>query len=179
MKEWLLSNEDFDAACGENCDWMFDVLWDNGIISEEFAVFHFMSAGTNSDFDVIDCPFCGANDNKHYPLGKNRWKCKKCLRKFSLTSGRYIDNTKMPITYWWRFCWLVSKSKKINSCAIARDLEITQKSAWLMIDTLKAALKNTGVEMKNGSMEFKDYWEVIKLLMQVKKIRIGAIEKEI
>jgi Predicted DNA-binding protein containing a Zn-ribbon domain len=177
MKEWLLSNEDFDAACGENCDWMMDILWDNGIISEEFAIMHFINFST--DFDVPDCPFCGANDNRHYPLGKNRWKCKKCLRKFSLTSGRYIDNTKMPITYWWRFCWLMAKNKKVNSCAIARDLEITQKSAWLMIDTLKTALKSTGVEMKNGAMEFKGYWNVIKLLMQVKELICKAIEKEI
>jgi transposase-like protein len=164
---WLLSNEDFSAAIGVNNGWVIELFWDNGIICESDATTQFICAST--EYDVPDCPFCGANDNRHYPLSDKRWKCKKCLRKFSITSGRYIDNTKMPLTYWWRFCWLMARSKKINSYEIARDLEITQDSAWHMIDTVKRALKDSGVIMKNASLAFKNNWEVMSLLMKVEK----------
>lgn len=165
--KWLLSKEDFNAAVGNGADWMFEVLWDNGIISESDAIIQFTYAST--DFDVPDCPFCGANDNRHYPLADKRWKCKKCRKKFSLTSGRYLDNSKMPITYWWRFCYLVGNSKIINSSAIARDLGITQKSAWLMLNTLRQSLKDSGVEIKNSSIDLESNWDVMRLLMRVKR----------
>jgi hypothetical protein len=164
---WLLSNNDFRAACGENADWMIDVLWENGVICEEDARFQFIMS--NTDYDAPDCPFCGANDNKHYEIGSDVWKCKKCLRPFTITSRRYIDNTKLPLTHWWRFSWLIGNAKKINTCAIARDLDITQKTAWIMLDRLKQATKDSGIELKNGVIEFKNTWEVIALLMKVRK----------
>lgn len=162
--KWLLSNKDFGAAVADNNDWLFDILWDNGIISEENAVIQFICA--SGDYDAPDCPFCGASDNRHYPLSDNRWKCKKCLKKFSLTSGRYINNTKLPITHWWRFCWLVCHNKKISSNTIARDLGITQDTAWNMLKTLKDAMKASGVVMVNGSIDLESKWAAMKLLMR-------------
>lgn len=161
--KWLLSNADFRIACQDGNDWMLDILWENGIICEQDAITQFIMSST--EYDVPDCPFCGANDNRHYVLNDNRWKCKKCLKKFSLTSGRYIDNTKLPITHWWRLCWWVGNIKISNSYVIAKDLEVTQDTAWHMIKTLKEAYKKSGNIMVNGSMEIDGYWNAAKLLM--------------
>lgn len=163
--KWLWSNEDFDALHEADLSELAFALWDNGIICKRDAAMQLMYASTN--FDVPDCPHCGANDNRHYPLNEGRWKCKKCRRKFSLTTKRYIDNTKLPLTHWWRFCYLVGEMKITNSCFIASDLEVTQKTAWLMLDTVKTALKDSGIiVIKNLPVE--NDVEVRKLLMGVK-----------
>lgn len=164
--KWLLDSVDFNCALDDGHEWLFELFIDNGIIDLETAEQLFSNSST--DYDIPDCPFCGHNDNNHWIIYKG-WKCKKCKNKFSIKTKRYLDNSKLPLTHWFRFCWIITEHKKANSCFIARDLGITQKSAWGMIDTLKEAMNANGMVFVNGTIEFGTIHDVMRILMKIKK----------
>lgn len=161
---WLLSNDEFRGAVRDN-DCAYIILLNNGVICENDAKVQFICSST--EYDAPDCPICLAQDNNHYPIGKDLWKCKKCLNKFTITSKRYLDNTKIPLTHWWRFCWLTEKNKRFNSCEISRDLGITQKSAYGMVTTLRMSMKNSNMRIDKSCIDI-DIWDAMKLLMNIK-----------
>lgn len=176
-RDWLLSDDDFKrACCKDECtiDWMLNLMWNNGITSPEDSENKFEL--NRFKYGYPDCPYCGTIDS-HYFLHSNQWKCKKCYGKFSITCGTYIDNTKLKFYHWWRFCYLIGSLKITNSSVIAKDLCITQLSAWRMIDTLRTARKeNTKTKFVNGQeiLVFNDCYEVLDLLVKrINKIKLN------
>ena len=159
-QKWLLTDEEFDLVVGSNYDWGPELLLDNGIICSEWARSQIICS--ISKYDAPNCPVCGAESNTHYPINVDLWKCVVCLNKFTITSGRYIDNTKLPLTHWWRFCWIAAKFNKLNSIEISKDLGVTQKTAWTMIATLRNSMKDNNVS------EYKDIFDVMILITSVK-----------
>lgn len=161
--DWLFSDEELESMSdGYN---KAVALWDNGIICESDASNIFIASV--SDWDNPGCPHCGLHGDAHWRVGDFRWKCRGCRQKFSIKTGRYLDNNKLSLPVLWRFCWLISKCKLPNSHAIARDLGITQKTSWLLIQTVKQALRDSGIVIKNNAMNFGSIDEVIKLMMRV------------
>ncbi len=173
--KWLISNEDLDTITdGYMYDWVLEKFNENGLTSEDdsFWKIHFC----RFQYTYPDCPHCGTI-SKHYVLNRELWGCNnpKCRQKFSITSCTYIDNTKTEFYKWFRFAWLVGQINLTNSAAIARDLNVTQKTAWGMLDTLRTARKETSeTKFVNGSevLAFTNYWDILELLLKkrVKKI---------
>ena len=162
--DWLITNEEeveYEVYDSE-------LFWNNGIISPYSARIQLIYSV--SEHETPNCPFCGENNGQKWYLANGGYSCKVCHKNYSDTSGRYLDNTKLPLTHWWRFCWKISKSKRYNSLDIARDLEVTQKTAWGMINTLKQAMKDNGIEITNSAVNFDNRWDVMRLIMQPKKI---------
>jgi len=170
MKNWLISNADLRLISNDyEFDWTIDKLFSNGIISPEDAYWK-MYCMRFEYADNLDCPFCKAID-KHYALNNELWKCKNCAKNFTITSRTYIDNTKLEYYHWVRFGYLIGELKITNSCVIAKDLDITQKTAWNMIETLRIARKETSnKKFVNGNevLTFKHIYEPLKLLMKLK-----------
>ncbi len=144
MPKWLLIESDFwDTGFNE-------ILFpDNGIICESAAHWDFFYARWEDEIQII-CPFCDSK-GRHYEFKDlKRWKCKKCRKQFSLTSGTNIENTKIPLTHWWRLTYLLSLGVTMSSGFVSRDLELTQKSSWFMLRTISKAL-----EIEEFSTPFK------------------------
>lgn len=165
--KWLITDNEFSESLNNDGVWLYEILVDNGIICNDVSEMLFISSST--DYDIPNCPYCNYNDNVQYKTSSGQWKCKNCRCKYSITTRRYLDNSKLPLTHWFRFCWIIAEHKKANSCFIARDLGITQKSAWNMIATLKTAMNDNGHTFINSTIEFKDIWQIMKLLMGIKK----------
>src|ERR1017187_9834454 len=135
----------------------------DGIKTLQEAILHF------SDFEnckavlarlrwpdgVVKCPRCGS-DHVVY-LAKNRvWKCygKHESPKFSLKTGTIFEDSPLGLDKWLAALWLVVNCKNgISSCESARDLGVTQKTAWFMNQRLRFALKNGGLGMLCGEVE--------------------------
>jgi transposase-like protein len=104
---------------------------------------------------VVKCPRCGS-DHVVY-LAKNRvWKCygKHASPKFSLKTGTIFEDSPLGLDKWLSALWLVVNCKNgISSCESARDLGVTQKTAWFMNHRLRFALKNGGLGMLCGEVE--------------------------
>jgi transposase-like protein len=89
----------------------------------------------------VVCPYC--DHEKAYDLGeKNKYKCADCSRKFSVTVGTIFEDTKLPLRIWFGAIWLITNHPKgIASTTLAKDLGITQKSAWFVLHRLRHAAR--------------------------------------
>jgi transposase-like protein len=112
-------------------------------------------------------------------LAKNRvWKCYTghSRPKFSLKTGTVFEDSPIALEKWLPALWLVVNCKNgISSCELARDLGITQKSAWFMAHRLRYALKSGGFNIMSGECEADETFiggKARNMHMDVKKRRI-------
>jgi len=103
----------------------------------------------------VNCPRCGAE--KVTFLSKTRvWKCYAGHEKptFSLKTGTIFEESPLGLEKWLPALWLVVNCKNgISSCELARDLGVTQKTAWFMAHRLRYALKDGGFDLFSGEVE--------------------------
>jgi transposase-like protein len=101
------------------------------------------------------CPKCGAEQTtrKHSWLAKQaRWKCYSCRKQFSVKVGTIFEDSPIGLDKWLCALWLLVNCKNgVSSYEIARDLDITQKSAWFVLQRLRYILKDVSVELMGGS----------------------------
>jgi transposase-like protein len=90
------------------------------------------------------CPDCGS-ENPYYLASQKRWKCRKglCGRQFSVKVGTIFEDSPISLKKWLPAMWLLCNCKNgISSYEIARDLKVTQKTAWFMLQRLRLVLKD-------------------------------------
>ena len=89
------------------------------------------------------CPHC--KNVGSYTLKDNRsYRCKnkECKKTFTVTVGTIFDNTKIPLPKWFAAMYLVTSHKKgISSCQLAKDIEISQHSAWFVLGRIREMLR--------------------------------------
>ena len=78
---------------------------------------------------------------------KSGYMCKNTGKNFNVKTNTMYDNTKLPLQKWFLATWIVTSHKKgISSLQLGRDLDITQKSAWFMLQRIRACF---GIENDN------------------------------
>jgi len=97
--------------------------------------------------DEPTCPHCGT---KH-PYKTNRgYKCrnKNCHKKFTVRTGTIFENSKIPFRVWFAAIYLAtSSSKGVSSVQLARQLGVTQKTAWFVLHRVREMLKEKAPKM--------------------------------
>lgn len=104
---------------------------------EKKCVNHFRSVRWPSG---VACPHCGSM--KVYHLADDTHKCggRECANKFSVRHGTIFEDSKISLQKWFVAIYLVTSHKKgISSCQLARDIKVTQKSAWFMLQRIRLA----------------------------------------
>lgn len=103
----------------------------------------------------VKCPHCG--EHKPYKLadGKTyRCRAKTCKKDFTVTVGTVFENSKVPLSTWIASTYVLSAHKKgISSCQLARDLGITQKTAWFVLHRLRLILGDNEPEPMDEIVE--------------------------
>ncbi|QIL40444.1 IS1595 family transposase [Pedobacter sp. HDW13] len=97
------------------------------------------------------CPHCG--NIKTYALKSGKYKCadKDCDEQFTAKVGTIFEGSKVPLKKWFIAIYLLTSHKKgVSSHQLARDLKVTQKTAWFMLQRLRTALGNGSFEMLGG-----------------------------
>ena len=85
------------------------------------------------------CPHCGSTRVYHF-ADKRTHKCGDCRKRFSIRVGTIFEDSKLPMRTWMLAIWLITSHKKgIASTQLAKDLGITQKSAWFVLHRLRHA----------------------------------------
>src|SRR5215210_5414562 len=85
-----------------------------------------------------------AQMKKIYELkGANKpFKFASCRKQFSAIKGTIFENSPIPLQKWFVAVYILTSHKKgISSCQLARDLGVTQKTAWFMGQRIRFALK--------------------------------------
>jgi transposase-like protein len=104
---------------------------------------------------VVKCPRCGS-DHVVYLEKARVWKCygKHDRQKFSLKTGTIFEDSPIGLDKWLAALWLVVNCKNgVSSCEVARDLGVTQKTAWFMNHRLRFALNGGGLGKLSGEVE--------------------------
>jgi transposase-like protein len=87
------------------------------------------------------CPVCMGTEH-YYLATQKRWKCKKCAKQFSVKLGTIFEDSPISLDKWLVALWmLVNYKNGISSYEVGRDLGITQKSAWFVLQRLRLALQ--------------------------------------
>jgi transposase-like protein len=103
----------------------------------------------------VRCPSCGSEEVT-YLANARVWKCygDHPKAKFSLKVGTIMEDSALGVDKWLTAMWLIVNCKNgISSCEIARDLGITQKSAWHMAHRIRFALHHGSFEKLTGHVE--------------------------
>lgn len=93
------------------------------------------------------CPQC--NHDKVYKT-RAGYKCAnpKCCRMFTALVGTFFENTKIPLSKWFVAIYIATSYKKgITSLQLARDISVTQKTAWFMLRRIREMLKANAPDM--------------------------------
>ena len=104
---------------------------------------------------TVACPTCGSERVTYLPSVR-RWKCyeKHPRPQFSLKTGTIFEDSPIGLDKWLCAMWLVVNCKNgVSSCEIARDIGITQKSAWFMAHRIGAALQAGSFDKLSGDVE--------------------------
>ena len=87
------------------------------------------------------CPHCGGNRIYHFSDCKT-FKCGDCRDRFSIKVGTIFEDTKLPLRKWFMAIWLITNHPKgVASVTLAKDLKITQKTAWFVLHRLRHAAR--------------------------------------
>jgi transposase-like protein len=103
----------------------------------------------------VRCPACGAEKVSYLEKAK-LYKCygDHPKPKFSLKVGTIMEDSALSIDKWLTAMWMIVNCRNgISSCEIARDLGITQKSAWHMAHRIRFALHHGTIEKLSGEVE--------------------------
>jgi transposase-like protein len=103
----------------------------------------------------VACPICGRTDVRFIST-RNLWECKtKHPRKqFSIKIGTIFEDSPLGMDKWLPVVWLISNCKNgISSYEIARDLGVTQKTAWFMLQRVRVAMETGSFHKVSGEVE--------------------------
>lgn len=103
------------------------------------------------------CPYCGST---HTHVCKDgRYICKGCQRKFSVTVGTIFENTKISLRKWFMAMYLISSHKKgVSSCQLARDIQVTQKTAWFILHKVRGLYGQSDETVLGGTVEMDEMY---------------------
>lgn len=104
----------------------------------------------------IVCPLCGSTRKVYRIKRGHAYKCADCQKQFSVRKGTIFEESLLPLQTWYAAIWLVTTNRKgIASTQLARELGITQKTAWFVLGRLRevaGAIGSTGGPM-TGQLE--------------------------
>ena len=107
--------------------------------------------------DDIVCPKCGKHHCKMMTNG--RICCTHCKHNFSCTVGTIFENTKLSLRKWFLAMYLISSHKKgVSSHQLSRDIEVTQKTAWYMLQKIRSIYAQSDAEGLSGTVEIDEMY---------------------
>lgn len=105
--------------------------------------------------DGVECPTCGSKD-VWYLAAQRRWKCKSNhpKKQFSVKVGTIFEDSPVGLDKWLPAVWLVTGCKNgVSSYEIARDLGVTQKTAWFLMHRVRLAMQAKSFDKLSGEIE--------------------------
>lgn len=93
------------------------------------------------------CPHCGSQSEgekwRHYKLksgGKfnGLYKCRDCRERFTVRVGTIFESSHVSLENWFYAIYVfLSHKKGISSVQLAKDIGVTQKTAWFMLHRIR------------------------------------------
>ncbi|WP_163407132.1 IS1595 family transposase [Flavobacterium ajazii] len=93
-------------------------------------------------------------ESKVYKCKGNKYQCKNTGKYFNVKTNTIFDNTKIELQKWFLAIWLATSYKKgISSIQLSKELDITQKSAWFLLQRIRNCFGIDDDEQLDGIVE--------------------------
>lgn len=121
----------------QNITSLFDLF--EAFPTEQHAIDHLRAIRWGENDENAYCPYCGSTRVMHFKDQKNH-KCSDCRKRFSIKVGTIFADSKIQLRKWFAAIWMITSHKKgIASTTLAKDIKVTQKTAWFMLHRLRHA----------------------------------------
>ena len=103
--------------------------------------------------DGFRCPACG--QQKAWPVRRRLFECATCGRQTSVTAGTIFQDTRSPLTVWFRAMWAVT-SQKTGTSALTLQQVLglgSYQTAWTWLHKLRRAMVRPGRDRLAGDVE--------------------------
>ncbi|MYH57475.1 MAG: IS1595 family transposase [Boseongicola sp. SB0675_bin_26] len=91
------------------------------------------------------CPHCGCTETTECNMEKSHpqpYRCKGCKKYFSAKMGTVMEDSPLPYRKWVLAIYLhMTSLKGVSSMKLHRDIGVTQKTAWFMLNRIREAFK--------------------------------------
>jgi transposase-like protein len=109
--------------------------------------------------DGFVCPRCGGQ--QAWAMHRGLWLCGKCRYQASVMAGTIFQDSRLPLTLWFRAIWYVTSQKNgVSALGIQRVLGLgSYETAWAWLHKLRRAMVRPGRERLSGTVEVDEtYW---------------------
>ena len=92
----------------------------------------------------VICPGCGS-DRVSFNAKRRTWKCSThhAKREFSIKVGTVMEDSAIPLDKWLTAMWMILNCKNgVSSCEIAKNVRVSQKSAWFMLHRIRLTMQD-------------------------------------
>lgn len=113
--------------------------------------------------DGVTCPTCAGKERITTSKG-GFYRCNRCKTDFTVRTGTIFERSHVPLHKWVYAMYLVVTARKgISSMQLAKEIGVTQKSAWFMLQRLREACSGK-IDKLSG-------------LIEVDECYVGGLEK--
>ena len=113
--------------------------------------------------DGATCPACG----EAMRIGTRKggfYRCNACLSDFTIRTGTIFERSHVPLHKWvYSMYLLVTARKGISSLQLAKEIGVTQKTAWFILHRLREACGNDFTKLTG--------------IVEIDETYVGGIEK--
>jgi transposase-like protein len=102
------------------------------------------------------CPHCNNGARVQVRKVVGYFRCLACKEDFTVRTGTIFERSHIPLHKWLMAMYLIATARKgISSMQLSKELGITQKSAWFMLQRIREACGNDpiGGGMLSGFVE--------------------------
>ena len=89
------------------------------------------------------CPACGCVERIQTRKLAGYFRCLNCKTDFTVRTGTIFERSHVPLDKWLYAMYLMATARKgISSLQLSKELGVTQKTAWFMLQRLREACGN-------------------------------------
>lgn len=146
-------------------------------LNDEQACIDYLAAQRWQDGKAV-CPYCGYGKCYRIENGK-RFKCanKECFKRFHVTVGTIFHASNIPLVKWFMAVFIQTAHKKgISSYQLAKDIGVTQKSAWFMLHRIREGMKEKSTVEFHGIVESDETYMARKYRSDYKGLSPEEVE---
>lgn len=95
--------------------------------------------------------------SKVYKCSNNRYRCKNTGKYFTWKTNTMFAASKVSLRKWLYAIYIFTSHKRgISSCQMAKDIGVTQKTAWRMLNTLRECMPKADISQILSEIEIDE-----------------------